>query len=183
MEKKLKINSLELRIKESFRRNYLIISGLLLISTFLTWRYHQIRILSFNTKEVTKLNSSAVMPVHIKAYPVGIDVKVKPAVITNGVWPVFPNEAGYVANGKNIIIYGHNKNNIFGPIRYIKKGAKITIITSDDKTYEYEVIKTDVVEPSNLSYIESKDSDTITLYTCVGFLDSKRFIVVADLKK
>lgn len=171
---------LEFRIQKNLKHNYLIILGILLISTFLVWRYYQARILSFNTSEVSKIDTTEVTPVHIKAYPIGIDVDIKPAIITNGVWPVFPNTAGFVMNGKNIIIYGHNKDNILGPIRYIKTGTKIEILGSDNNKYFYEVTKTDIVDPDNLEYIKPKSIETLTIYTCTGFLDSKRFIVVAE---
>lgn len=161
------------------QKNLFLIIGLLLIGIFLVWRYHQARILSFNTKEVAKINSSSIKPIHIKSYPVGVDIDIKPAVITNGVWPIFPDTAGYIVNDKNTIIYGHNKNNIFGPIRWMKIGATIEILGSDNKTYTYEVVKTDIVDPDNLEYIQSKNEETLTLYTCIGFLDSKRFVVVA----
>ncbi len=163
--------------------NLPLILGLTLIFIFFVWRYHQAQILSFNTKEVAKISASIVKPIHIKAYPVGVDVDIQPAVIANGVWPVFSNMAGFVENDKNQIIYGHNKDNILGPIRYIKIGAIIEILSSDNKTYKYEVIKTDTVDPNNLEYVKSFDSEILTLYTCTGFLDSKRFVVVAVLKK
>ena len=171
------------RIKNSFKQNYLIISGLLLISVFLVWRYHQVRILSFNTSEVAKISNIGLKPVHIKSYPIGIDVEIKPAVISKGVWPIFPDTAGYVTNENNIIIYGHNKNDILGPLRWIKEGALVEILDNAGQTHKYEVVKTDTVEPDNLSYIFPSTSELLTIYTCTGFLDSKRFIVVAERVK
>ena len=167
------------RKKHKLKRNIHLILGLFLMFIFFVWRYHQARILSFNTKEVAKISASNINPLHIKAYPVGVDIDIKPAVITNGVWPVFPNTAGFVTNGNNTIIYGHNKNNILGPIRYIKIGAIIEILDSNSKITKYSVIKTDIVSPNNLEYIQDTEKKTLTLYTCTEFLDSKRFIVVA----
>lgn len=118
-------------------------------------------------------------PVHIKAYSVGINVKIKPAVIIKGVWPVFTDSAGYVINGKNLIIYGHNTNNIFGPIRQIKEKAEIVIFDNNFNKYRYQVVNIDIVNNSNMRYIESTTDETLTLYTCAGLFDSKRFIVVA----
>lgn len=169
--------------KLKFNFNLPLVFGIILISVFFVWRYHQVRILSFNTKEVAKSEFIGIKPTHIKAYPVGVDIDIKPAVIVNGVWPVFPDTAGFINNDNNLIIYGHNKDNILGPIRYIKIGAIVEITGSDNKNYKYEVTKTDTVDPNNLEYIKSTDIETLTLYTCTGFLDSKRFIVVANLKK
>ena len=167
----------------------MLVIGLILISIFCVWRYHQERILSFNTKTVAEFKSSGIKPVYVKSYPVGVDIDIKNTSINNGVWAIHPNNANYLINsagigdGGNIIIYGHNRDDIMGPIRYIKDGAIVEILGSDGKTYIYEVIKTDVVDPNNLSYIGETNDETLTLYTCTGFLDSKRYIVVAKLKE
>lgn len=176
-KRQLKVNNSNLITY--LKQNILLFLGLILISVFFVWRYHNARILSFNTKEVAKIDSSSVKPIHIKAYPVGVDVDIKPAVITKGVWPVFPDTAGYVINNNNVIIYGHNKNNVLGPIRWISLGTIIEIKTSDGKLHKYKVEKVDTIDPDNLSYIEKKDEETLTVYTCTGFLDSKRLVVVA----
>ncbi|HLD92014.1 MAG TPA: sortase [Patescibacteria group bacterium] len=173
------------RIKVNLPNLYLI-SGLLLLSIFFIWKYHQARILSFNTREIAKVNFSGVKPIHIKSYPIGVDIDIKDGVIKNGVWTIYPNNAIYLLGSSgigdegNIIIYGHNKDNILGPIRWIKIGAKIEIIGSDNKSYNYEVIKTDTVSSDNLEYIKPTNEETLTLYTCTGFLDSQRFMVVAE---
>lgn len=174
--------------KKFLQKNWSIVIGLFLILIFLSWRYHQVRILSFNTKTVSEFKSSGVKPVHIKSYPVGVDIDIKDSSIKNGVWAIHPNSANYLINSAgigdngNIIIYGHNRDNIMGPIRYVKIGAIIEILGSDGKVYKYEVVKTDTVDPNDLSYILETSSETLTIYTCVGFLDSKRFVAVALLK-
>lgn len=171
------------RLKSPF--NYPLIIGLLLLSMFVVWRYHSARILSFNTKEAAKVNSSNVKPVYIKSYPIGIDVDIKDATISNGVWGIHPNSVNFLVSSAglgssgNTILYGHNKDTIMGPIRWVQTGSKIEILGSDNNTYFYEVVKTDTVSPDNLEYIGEKNEETLTLYTCVGFLDSQRFVVVA----
>lgn len=169
--------------------NFLIISGLFLILVFLAWRYHQARILSFNTTAIEKIDKkSDIIPVYIKAYPVGVDVEIKEASIVNGVWTVHSNSSSYLLNsagigdGGNIIIYGHNKDNIMGPIRHIKIGAIVDITGSDGQVYQYEVVKTDVVAPDNLSYLSPANEEVLTIYTCTGFFDTERFIAIAKRK-
>lgn len=173
--KKAKINSL----------NPPLIVGISLLLIFGAWRYHEARILSFNTKSISQFESSGVKPRYIKSYPVGVDIEIGDATIKDGVWAILPNSANYLlgsaglGDSGNIIIYGHNKDNILGPIRWMKVGQKVEIEGSDGKKYQYEVVKTDTVDPDNLEYIKPTDSETLTIYTCTGFLDSKRFIVVA----
>lgn len=180
-------NNRHWRKKNSYRAGLIyLFSGILLLLIFSGRRFYQIRILSFNAKELLKINSSTgIKPVYIKIYPIGVDTAVKETVIKDGVWIIQPNEASYLVTSAgigdrgNMIIYGHNKDSILGPIRYIALGAKIELKGSDEKIYYYEAIKTDTVDPGNLEYVLSKDEEVLTLYTCTGFLDSKRFVVVA----
>lgn len=162
--------------------------GLVLILTFVVYRFHQARILSFNTKnfsgtEVT--NWKGVTPTFIQAFPVGVNVKVGETSIVNGVWQILPDAAAHlstsarIGDSGNMIIYGHNKNEILGPIRWIKVGEKIDLKDKDGNTYSYTVVKTDTVNPDNVSYLQPSNEETLTIYTCVGILDSQRFIVVA----
>ncbi len=156
-----------------------------MIGIFSIWRYYSVRILSFNTDIITNTSFSGIKPVYIKAYPVGVDTDIKDSVIDNGIWTINPGSANYLlgsaglGDGGNIVIYGHNRNDIFGPLRWVKTGAIISLTGSDEKIYRYEVIKTDIVSPNNLEYIKPATDEILTLYTCIGILDSKRFIVVA----
>jgi len=174
--------------KNSFKKHGPTIIGILFISIFLVWRYHNARILSFNTSTVShEFVSSGIKPVYIKSYPLGIDTEIKDSAIVDGVWQIQLNSANYlvssagIGDNGNTIIYGHNKDNILGPLRWIKKGAEIEILASCNKYY-YEVIDTHEVDPDNLQYILPTDSEILTIYTCTGFLDSKRFIAQAVLK-
>ncbi len=185
MAKKLGINNLKSKIKLFLKKNYLITSGLVLLLIFFGWRYHQIRILSFNAQKINSTKSTGIKPVYVKSYPVGVDIEVGQTTINNGVWAILPDKVSYlidsagIGDSGNIIMYGHNNDDIFGPIRWIKMGAIIEVTGSDSKVYQYEVVKTDTVDPNNLEYIKNTDEEILTLYTCTGFLDSKRFIVVA----
>ena len=166
-----------------------LVSGILLLLIYSGWRFHQIRILSFWGKEnlVSEVSSERKgnLPIYIRSYPVGIDIKVKEAIIAKGVWQVFSDSvshldfSGRIGEGKNIVIYGHNKDDVFGPIRYMKEGSEIELRDEKGEKFIYKVIKTDTVKPDNLDYVTPKNEEILTLYTCIGFFDSERFIVVA----
>ena len=134
--------------KNSYRTGLIyLFSGILLLLIFSIWRFHQTRILSFNAKEAVKIvSSTGIKPVYIKIHPIGVDVGIKETIIKDGIWVIQPNEASYLVTSAgigdegNMIIYGHNKNNILGPIRYIKVGAKIEIKGNDGKIYDYETV-------------------------------------------
>lgn len=164
-------------------------SGIVLLLIYSCWRFHQIRILSFWGKEnivsEVSVERKGTLPVYIRSYPVGIDIGVKEASIEKGVWQVFPssvshlNSSGRIGEGKNIVIYGHNKDDVFGPIRYLKEGSEIELKDEKGEKYIYKVVKTDTVKADNLEYVTLKNEEVLTLYTCIGFFDSERFIVVA----
>lgn len=161
--------------------------GLALFLALSLWRAHQAKILSFNTRQIplSSGQSKGVLPVYIKIYPIGVHVSIKESAIIDGVWQISPDTASHlnvsakIGGGGNIIIYGHNKDNILGPIRWIQKDAKIELIGQDSKSYFYSVEKTAVVAPDDIEYILPKDTELLTIYTCTGFLDSQRFVVVA----
>lgn len=168
----------------------MILVGFVFILFFAGYRFHQARILSFFDKEETPINFSQVsrtgaIPVYIKSYPLGVDIKIKESGIKDGIWQVFSDAISHLANSArigergNMIIYGHNKDNVLGPIRFAKIGERIDLYDASGNKYSYEVTKVDTVDPDNLSYIFPTAEETLTIYTCTGFFDSKRFIAVA----
>lgn len=174
--------------KNSYRTGLIYLGlGTSLLLIYSGWRFHQARILSFFTKDIPQVSAqrSGEIPVLIKSYPLGVNIKIKESSIQNGVWQIFSDAASHlessarIGEGGNIIIYGHNKNEILGPIRWAKEGEKIELVDATGKEYYYEVVKVEIVDPSNLTYILPTNEETLTVYTCIGFMDSKRFVVVA----
>ena len=173
-------------LRERNQALILFISGLIFIVIFSVWRVYRSRILSFDTQatEVAAKNEGT-RPTHLKIPRLGVDLKVSEAAIIEGVWQISPDSASHlnVSSGLggrgNTVIYGHNKTNILGPIRWMNIGDVVELASEDGKTYTYSVEKTVEVESNNLEYILPKDYEVLTMYTCTGFFDSKRFIVVA----
>ena len=164
--------------------------GLFFILLFSGWRFSRARILSFSQgypkdKEVVEKTEES-KPASIQIPSVGINLPVEESAIKNGIWEVSYQGASHLdksanpgQNG-NVVIYGHNKNQLFGPIRWMEAGSTIEITDKGGKKYEYKVVKTIVTTPDDISYVLPKDKETLTLYTCIGFMDSKRFIVIAE---
>lgn len=124
-------------------------------------------------------------PIRIKIDSLSISLPITEGYIENNRWDVSENGvshlniSAYPQTPGNIILYGHNKTSILGKLVNIKQGATITLKTRDQKEYSYKVEKTLVVSPSNVEILESHNKEIITLYTCTGFADLKRFVVVA----
>jgi sortase A len=78
----------------------------------------------------------------------------------------------------NTVIFAHARDGLFGPLRNIVKGESVYIMMKD-RWMSYKVTKTQLVNPDQTEVIAPTKDETLTLYTCSGFLDSKRLIVTA----
>lgn len=161
----------------------LILAGILLLSIFGIWRIRELR-LSFQGNLPKSVNRESQI-IRIKIDKVKLDLAVEPAIINNGIWPVVEKNASHWANSANpgekgnIVIYGHNRNNVFGPIRWLNLGDKIELTDKQGQIYEYKISETVTVKPDEIQYVEPTATETLTLYTCTGWWDSQRYIVIA----
>lgn len=137
------------------------------------------KLLQANDKQKDKLP-----PVRIIIASVNIDLPVKEARVVNGYWEVFPDRAGfglgstYPGEIGNQVIFAHARTGLFLPLKKVKIKDKI-IVASKTKLFTYQVTVIKEVNPDNTDIIGMTDEKTLTLYTCTGFSDSKRLIVVA----
>ncbi len=133
---------------------------------------------------VNKESDDSKNPTHIKIQWF-IDTDIDKQIFVDNNWTVSENNASYLSNSAqpgengNIIIYGHNKRNILGNIRALKGNELITLTTKDGTEHFYSVSKITEVNPNETEYLRPTSEETLTLYTCSGFLDQKRFIIQA----
>ncbi|MEX0649462.1 MAG: sortase [Candidatus Andersenbacteria bacterium] len=124
-------------------------------------------------------------PTAIAIPSVGIDLPVEPGVINRGIWSVsefYANHlktSAYPGTKGNIIIYGHDKTEIFANLLNIQPGDRLVLTTPGDTTYAYEVEATYTTTPDDPTPVLSTDTETVTVYTCTGLFNEKRFIVRA----
>jgi sortase A len=82
----------------------------------------------------------------------------------------------------NVAIAAH-RDTFFRPLRNIREGDVITITTAT-REYRYRVVSTRVVNPDNVSVLDSGGDDELTLVTCYPFsyigAAPDRFIVRAE---
>lgn len=88
---------------------------------------------------------------------------------------VRPGELG------NMILYGHNKTHILGKLHDVRLGNKITIKTEDNQVFTYVVTTIKTVETTETEWLMPTPDAVVTIYTCTGWLDSKRLIVQGTL--
>lgn len=127
-------------------------------------------------------------PVRILIRDLNIDLPVYPAKVVNNQWETTTMGASYLLSSPlpgvrgNSIIYAHDWASLFGPLVNIKRENKVEI-DFEDKTKKFFIIKnTSVVSPDQSDILKNFGDTRLTLYTCTGFLDSKRFVAVATLQ-
>lgn len=89
-----------------------------------------------------------------------------------------PGEAG------NMVLSAHN--DVFGEFfRYLdqlKPGDVVTVYTSQ-RSYTYVVVNTQIVEPDQVSVMDSTNQPTVSLISCYPYMiDNKRIVVTARLQ-
>ncbi|SRR5260221_6557807 len=166
----------------------LLIVGILLIVFGEIYLFWERRVLSFNTNPYVfakTVSDTNLMPVKITIPRAKIDIGIEEGKIIDGVWQISNTEATHLNNSANpgesgnIVIYGHDKRAIFGYLLGIKKGDLVNLIIKNGDMHKYEVSDILIVDPSNIGVVLPTKSEVLTIYTCTGFLDSKRLVVKA----
>jgi LPXTG-site transpeptidase (sortase) family protein len=158
---------------------------LLITSGFYLW-YRQTT-LSFSTPHIPveapiKAGSE---PRHLSITSAGIDVGIQPALIKDGIWQTSQNSATHLftsarpTEAGNIVIYAHNKKDLFGNLRLVKIGDAISVTTEHGTTHTYIVKDVKTVKPSDIQEVLPSANEVLTLYTCTGLLDSQRLVIKA----
>lgn len=135
-------------------------------------------------RERSKKEKDKLPPIRIVIPALSIDLPVNEAKIVNGYWELFNEVAGwgtgsaYPDEAGNQVIFAHAREGLFLPLKKAKEGQNITVFTRD-KWFQYKISEIREVLPSQTEVIAPTTDETLTLYTCSGFSDSKRLIVIA----
>lgn len=171
--------------------HYLIFLGLLclIIFIYLIWQRTNPQRLAFNDytpgdSSLTRQESA--QPKKLIIEDLKIDLPIFPASLTSGVWQVSDKGVSFLATSPvpgekgNSILYGHNWTNRLGNLTKIKPNQIIKIVYHDGSSKAFRVISTQVVSWKETSILNQTHQAQLTIYTCTGFLDSKRFVAVAN---
>lgn len=135
-------------------------------------------------KSLTQKQAVKEVPVHIRIPAVGIDLPIVVANVVNGYWELSDTTASYgLGSGLpgekgNTVIFAHARPGLFLPLQFVGLQNKIFVSTATH-TYIYKVTNITRVYPSDVAVIGPTKDETVTLFTCSGFADSMRLIVVA----
>lgn len=160
----------------------------LLISLYFTYqRYSPVR-LSFQNIPSSVKHSAKEIPTEIFIKNLHLDLPIIQSKISNGKWEAttkgvsFLNSSPIPGEKGNSILYGHNFPNLLGNLQQVKPGDEVQIVMNDKSVRSFIVEYTSIVTPDQTHILSQTLDKRITLYTCTGFLDSKRFVVTAILK-
>lgn len=133
----------------------------------------------------TKQSNGIQLPVAIHINDIQINLPIFPAVISDGKWEATDKGVSFLSTSPvpgekgNSIIYGHNYPNILGRLVQVRPGAEISIDYENGASKRFVVKYTATVSPDQIHVIGQTSDTRVTIYTCSGFWDSKRFVVVA----
>lgn len=134
---------------------------------------------SFTATPVT-----APKPVQILIPSVNIDLPVTSSALRNGYWVTSETTASFgegsspPGEGSNTVIFAHAREGLFLPLREVKQGQSVYVFTTN-RYFRYEIISIAEVAPTETYTIKPTEDERLTLFTCSGFLDSKRLVVTA----
>ena len=148
-----------------------------------TFAEEPVEIVGFESVQVSPTDE----PKRIIIPSLEIDLAVRRARVVNGYWEVFEKEAGW-GDGSGIpgvkgnqVIFAHARPGLFASLKDVKVDTAIYVLTQG-KWYEYKVSEVKDVLPNQVEVIKPTDDERLTLYTCLGFADRKRLIVIAKPK-
>lgn len=125
------------------------------------------------------------IPVEIIIPSLALKLPIIPSSIKNGVWETTNEGVSYLLSSPipgqagNSILYGHNFTRLLGKLPQMKPGNEISIIYNDNSQEKFLTQFTSIVSPNQIDILKPSQDKRITVYTCTGFLDSERFVVVA----
>lgn len=138
--------------------------------------------------ETPKEPVASFFPVQILIPKVKINLPVFSGRAEGEDWEISETGASYLLGSGipgqkgNVVVFGHNKNSLLGPARWLGKGDEIKLINQKNEEFIYRVIEKKTVSSKQVDILAPSEDARLTLYTCSGFLDKERLVLVAELQ-
>ena len=170
--------------------NLLLIFGFFIVlqSLLLVYQRYNTQRLAFTREpeQLTYTNTTQNdFPRFLQIDSAGISVPVFSAKIENHKWDLRNDGVMYLSssalpgNKGNSIMYGHNWNSLLGNLHKVKPTDTLVVGLDSGTQRKFIVEYVYEVSPSQVDILDQVDYERLTIYTCSGFLDSKRLVVVA----
>ena len=155
-------------------------SGLILFGGYNNWAISPPKIAPDTQKPITR-------PVKLYIPKLSKILTVSNGEFVDNRWIVSATGVSYLtssapigANG-NSVIYGHNLKNILGDLPTVEIEDKIYVTMDNGDIAKYEVFEKKEILPTQVEILNQSADSRLTIYTCSGFLDQSRFVVIAKL--
>jgi len=131
---------------------------------------------------------AGIAPARLLIPSLKVDLPVVESEIIDGVWSVSSSGVSHLSQSVspglpgNSIFYGHNWRRLLGNLKKIKLNDEITLSEKTGRSLTFSVAGITEVDPEDVSILDSSSNAAITIYTCSGFMDSKRLVVTGILK-
>ena len=87
--------------------------------------------------------------------------------------------SGKIGQAGNVVLYGHNTKDVLGSLWKVQVGDIVEVTDSEGNIHKFEIFERKEVKPNSVEILESTADSRLTIYTCSGFLDTARVVVVA----
>lgn len=150
---------------------------------FIMWQRYTPLTVDAAPVEVPQTKAESVVALRIPE--LGISSPVIPAELDGNKWEYTTKGISYLSStplpgeAGNSVLYGHNWPNILGRLPEAKPGMIVEVEFNDAQVKKFIILSTAEVSPRQVDVIEPTDDIRITVFTCSGFFDSKRFVVTA----
>lgn len=110
---------------------------------------------------------------------------VEPGVYEGGDWSVSDQGVSYWVSSSgldemgNVVLYGHNKAGILRDLPTLRIGDILLVEGSDTQVRRYRVSVSEEVAVDAVEWLGLTETETITVYTCSGWWNTKRWMVQA----
>ena len=105
--------------------------------------------------------------------------------VVNNRWTVSQTGVSYLSTSAipgqigNSVIYGHNRPEILGGLTQVKNSDLVFVVMENGHIVKYRIIETRQIKPTQVEILNNSPDSRLTIYTCSGFLDQARFVVIA----
>jgi len=133
------------------------------------------------------VSENNVSPVKIYIPKLSKTLNVSAGFVTDNRWTVSNSGVSHLTSSVvpgsrgNAVLYGHNRDELLGSLWKVQNGDLVYVILSDGSITKYEIFERREVKPNQVEILDDVGDSRLTVYTCSGFLDSARYVVVGQL--
>lgn len=163
---------------------------LLLVSILVGFGVYFVLTANFKKFSISPLGEIIATPTQIPKFPptriritkLNLDIAVKSATVSGNTWDMFDDAIAWLSTSAvpgqgNVIVYGHNRKNLFRDLYTLDIGDRIEI-EQQGAWLPYRVSESKEIKATDIASILS-DENRLTIYTCEGSFDQKRRVLYA----